>query len=68
MDRLSDEILTPVTDQAAILARIDVLERETCAALLRGVVSADQYKTINNIKAEQHAEARVFAEPPPTEP
>ena len=65
MDRLSDEILTTVTDRAAILARIDVLERETCAALLRGVTSADQYKSINNIKAQQHAEARVFADPAP---
>ena len=63
MDRLDTAILTPLITRAAILARIDVLERETASALLRGVTDAAQYKAINNIMAEQHAQARVFAAP-----
>lgn len=64
MDRLNVAILAPLVTRATILARIDVLERETSAALLRGVTSAAEYRTINNIMAEQHAQARAFAEPP----
>jgi len=64
MDRLDTAVLAPLVDRAAILARIDVLEREICAALLLGVTTSSDYKAINNIVAEQHAEARVFAEPP----
>ena len=68
MDRIKFAILAEASVRASILARIDVLERETSAGLLRGVTSAAEYRTINNIMAEQHAEARVFAEPPPTKP
>lgn len=64
MDRLNVAIVAPLISRAAILARIDEIEREITAGLLRGVTSAQQYKAINNIKAEQHAEARVFAEAP----
>lgn len=68
MDRLDTAILAPLVTRAAILARIDVIERETAAALLRGVSNAAEYKAINNIMAEQHAEARVFAAPAPGKP
>jgi hypothetical protein len=64
MDRLDAAVLTLPT----LLARIDVLEREIAAGLLRGVATAAEYRTINNIMARQHAEARVFAIPPPTRP
>lgn len=65
MDRLNVTVLAPVASRAAILARIDVLENEIAAGLLRGAASAAEYRTINNIMAEQHAQARAFAEPPP---
>lgn len=68
MDRLNVAILAPVLTRAAILARIDVIERETSAALLRGVASAAEYRTINNILARQHAEALVYAAPAPKQP
>lgn len=65
MDRLDTAILAPLVSRAAILARIDVLERETNARLLRGITTAAEYRTINDILATQHAEARAYAEPPP---
>ncbi|MFC5550730.1 hypothetical protein [Massilia aerilata] len=64
MDRINVAIVAPLVARATILARIDVLEQETSAALLRGVASAAEYRTINNILATQHAQARAFAEPP----
>lgn len=64
MDRLDTAILTPLVTRAAIIARIDVIERETAAALLRGVRTATEYRTINDVLGQQHAEARVFASAP----
>lgn len=64
MDRLDTAILAPTITRAAILARIDVIERETAAALLQGVSTAAEYRAINNILGHQHAEARVYASAP----
>jgi hypothetical protein len=59
MDRPDVAILSVPT----ILARIEELELEIAAGLLRGVTTAAEYRTINNILAMQHAEACVFALP-----